>query len=94
MIKRNVLGKTNIKVSAIGFGGAPIGDLFDKLDEQVCYDTLKVSHNSDINFFDTSPFYGHGLSEHRIGNYLKSINHNDFVLCTKVGRYLIPDKPE
>ena len=94
MIKRKVLGKTNIEVSAIGFGGAPIGDLFDKLDEQVCYDTLKISHKSNINFFDTSPFYGHGLSEHRIGNYLKSINRNDFVLCTKVGRYLIPDKPE
>ena len=57
MIKRKVLGKTNIEVSAIGFGGAPIGDLFEKLDEQVCYDTLKISHKNDINFFDTSPLY-------------------------------------
>ncbi len=94
MIKRTILGKTNIGVSAIGFGGAPIGDLFEKLDEQVCYDTLKISHKNDINFFDTSPLYGYGLSEHRIGNYLKSINRDDFVLCTKVGRYLIPDKSE
>jgi len=93
MIKRKVLGNTSIEVSAIGFGGAPIGDLFEKLDEQVCYDTLKNSHKNGINFFDTSPLYGFGLSEHRIGNYLKSIKRKDFILCTKVGRYMTPDDP-
>ena len=83
MIKKNILGKTGIEVSVIGFGGAPLGDLFENLDDQVCYDTLKNSHKNGINFFDTSPYYGYGLSEHRIGNYLKSeslyharINHH------------------
>ena len=40
MIKRNVLGKTNLEVSNIGFGGAPIGDLFEKLDEQIARSKL------------------------------------------------------
>jgi len=93
MIKKNFLGKTGIEVSVIGFGGAPLGDLFENLDDQVCYDTLKNSFNNGINFFDTSPFYGFGLSEHRIGNYLKSIRRKDFVLCTKVGRYMTPENP-
>ena len=93
MIKKNILGKTGIEVSVIGFGGAPLGDLFENLDDQVCYDTLKNSLNNGINFFDTSPFYGFGLSEHRIGNYLKSIRRKDFVLCTKVGRYMTPENP-
>jgi len=92
-MKKNILGNTGIEVSTIGFGGAPLGDLFEILDDQVCYDTLKNAHNSGINFFDTSPFYGFGLSEHRIGNYLKSIRHKDFVLCTKVGRYMTPENP-
>ena len=91
MIKKNILGKTGIEVSVIGFGGAPSGDLFENLDDQVCYDTLKNSHKNGINFFDTSPYYGYGLSEHRIGNYLKSIRRKDFTLCTKVGRYMTPD---
>ena len=91
MIKKSILGKTGIEVSAIGFGGAPFGDLFENLDDQVCYDTLKNSLNNGINFFDTSPYYGYGLSEHRIGNYLKSIRRKDFTLCTKVGRYMTPD---
>ena len=93
MIKKDILGKTGIEVSVIGFGGAPLGDLFENLDDQVCYDTLKNSFNNGINFFDTSPFYGFGLSEHRIGNYLKSIRRKDFVLCTKVGRYMTPENP-
>jgi len=93
MIKKNILGKTGIEVSAIGFGGAPLGDLFEILDDQVCYDTLKNSYKNGINFFDTSPFYGFGLSEHRIGNYLKSIRREDFILCTKVGRYMTPEDP-
>ena len=93
MIKKNILGKTGIEVSVIGFGGAPLGDLFENLDDQVCYDTLKNSHKNGINFFDTSPYYGYGLSEHRIGNYLKSIKRKDFILCTKVGRYMTPGNP-
>jgi len=94
MIKKSILGKTGIEVSAIGFGGAPLGDLFENLDDQVCYDTLKNSHKNGINFFDTSPYYGYGLSEHRIGNYLKSIKRKDFILCTKVGRYMTPGNPK
>jgi len=92
-MKKTTLGKTGIEVSTIGFGGAPLGDLFEILDDQVCYETLKNSHNNGINFFDTSPFYGFGLSEHRIGYYLKSIRRKDFILCTKVGRYMTPGGP-
>ena len=46
MINKNILGKTGIEVSVIGFGGAPLGDLFENLDDQVCYDTLKKSLNN------------------------------------------------
>ena len=93
MIKKK-LGNTNIQVSALGFGGAPLGELFENLSEENCYNTLKASYESGINIFDTSPLYGYGLSEHRFGNFLKSINRNDFSICTKVGRYLTPEKKE
>ena len=70
MIKKK-LGNTNIEVSALGLGGAPLGELFENLSEENCYNTLKVSYESGINIFDTSPLYGYGLSEHRFGNFLK-----------------------
>jgi D-threo-aldose 1-dehydrogenase len=93
MIKKK-LGKTDIKLTPLGFGGAPMGDLFERLKEEDCYNTLKKSYENGINIYDTSPFYGYGLSEHRLGNFLKSINREDFYISTKVGRYLSPDKEE
>ena len=85
MINLNSLGKSNIKVSSIGFGGAPIGDLFENLENELCIKILNKSHKYGINFYDTSPFYGCGLSEIRLGQYLSTIDRNDFILSTKSG---------
>ena len=86
------LGNTNIHLSSLGFGAAPIGDLFENLDERSCYDILENAFNANFNLFDTSPFYGNGLSEHRTGNFLKTVDEESYFLSTKVGRYLTPEK--
>ncbi len=91
-MKKRKLGNTEIYLSAIGFGGAPIGNLFEKLDELTCYKTLERCNDSNINLYDTSPYYGNGLSEHRLGNYLKTLKADSYYLSTKVGRYLTPEK--
>ena len=93
-MQKRSLGKTDIKLTSIGFGGAPIGDLFEKLEESMCYEVLEKSYNSKINIFDTSPLYGYGLSEHRLGNFLKNLDEDSYFLSTKVGRYLTPEKKE
>ena len=64
-MKKRKLGSTRYKLSALGFGAAPIGDLFEQLDEPTCYEVLENAYKSNINIIDTSPFYGNGLSEHR-----------------------------
>ena len=91
-MQKRELGNTNIDLSSLGFGAAPIGDLFENLDERSCYDILETAFNSNFNLFDTSPFYGNGLSEHRTGNFLKTIDEESYFLSTKVGRYLTPEK--
>ena len=91
-MKKRKLGNTNIHLSSLGFGAAPIGDLFENLDERSCYDILENAFNSNFNLFDTSPFYGNGLSEHRTGNFLKTVDEESYFLSTKVGRYLTPEK--
>ena len=91
MKKRN-LGNTDIKLTSIGFGGAPLGNLFEELKETDCFDIVKKSYEMNINLFDTSPLYGYGLSEHRIGNFLKTIDPNKYYISTKVGRYLTPER--
>ncbi len=91
-MQKRKLGKTNIHLSSLGFGAAPIGDLFENLEERNCYNILEKAYHSNFNIFDTSPFYGNGLSEHRTGNFLKTIDEESYYLSTKVGRYLTPEK--
>ena len=91
MQKRN-LGNTDIQLTSIGFGGAPLGNLFEELNEPECFNIVKKSYEMNINLFDTSPLYGYGLSEHRLGNFLKSIDPDKYYLSTKVGRYLSPKR--
>lgn len=93
-MQKRRLGKTDVNLSSVGFGGAPLGNLFEKLDEPSCYKILENSYKSEINIYDTSPFYGYGLSEHRLGNFLKTVDENSYYLSTKVGRYLTPEKNE
>ena len=93
-MQKRKLGKTDIELSAIGFGGAPIGDLFENLQDENCYQVLENCFETNINHFDTSPYYGNGLSEQRLGYFLKKIPKNKYYLSTKVGRYLTPEKEE
>ena len=93
-MQKRKLGKTDIELSAIGFGGAPIGDLFENLQDENCYKVLENCFEKNINHFDTSPYYGNGLSEQRLGYFLKKIPKNKYYLSTKVGRYLTPEKEE
>ena len=83
--KRRV-GKTTLAVTTLGFGGAPIGNLYRSLSEQNALKTLSTAIKSGVSFFDTAPRYGAGLSERRIGDVLRSIAADQYVLSTKVGR--------
>lgn len=80
----------------LGFGGAPLGDMFKRIDNATAHDTLETAWNAGIRYYDTAPHYGAGLSEHRFGEFLATQPRNDYVLSTKVGRVLepSPDGPE
>ena len=74
----------------LGMGGAPLGNLFEQIDESVADATLQAAWDSGVRHFDTAPHYGAGLSELRIGAALRSRDRNAFWLSTKVGRRLAP----
>jgi D-threo-aldose 1-dehydrogenase len=75
----------------IGFGGAPLGNMFAAVDEATAEATLVAAWEANIRYYDTAPHYGAGLSEHRFGAVLRSHPRDSFVLSTKVGRVLKPD---
>jgi D-threo-aldose 1-dehydrogenase len=84
------LGKSELDVSVLGFGGVPIGDFWAKMSDETAIATVQRAAESGLSLFDTSPLYGHGLSEHRIGQVLRQRERSSFVLSTKVGRILEP----
>ena len=83
---------SGVRVTVLGQGGAPLGDLYKHLTDQVALRAVAAAHESGIAFFDTSPWYGVGLSEMRMGLALHRLPRSSFVFQTKVGRYLVPDK--
>ena len=83
--KRRV-GRTALAVTTLGFGGAPIGNMYRRFSEQNALTTLSTAIKSGISFFDTAPRYGAGLSERRIGDVLRSLAPDQYILSTKVGR--------
>ncbi len=83
---RRQLGRTGVAIGQLGFGGAPLGDLYQRLAEDAAQGTIEEAYRLGLRLFDTSPWYGHGLSEHRFGHFLRRQPRQSFVLSTKVGR--------
>jgi D-threo-aldose 1-dehydrogenase len=87
------LGRSEVEVTELGFGGGPLGGLFAALDDDTAAGALAVAWDSGIRYFDTSPHYGIGHSERRIGAMLSGQPRAEFTLSTKVGRLLVPQEP-
>jgi D-threo-aldose 1-dehydrogenase len=74
----------------IGYGCSGLGNLYEVIPDAEADATLAEAWRVGYRYFDTSPFYGYGLSELRVGRFLRSVPRQDFILSTKVGRYMTP----
>jgi D-threo-aldose 1-dehydrogenase len=75
----------------LGFGGAPLGNMFEQISDAQASATLEAAWDAGIRYFDTAPEYGPGISEHRFGQVLRNKPRDSYVLSTKVGRLLRAD---
>src|SRR5690606_32405117 len=82
----HTLGRTSVRLPAIGLGCAPLAGLAAPVPERVAAETLSAAWDAGIRFFDTSPWYGRGLSELRLGQFLRQQPRREFIVSTKVGR--------
>ncbi|SDD24851.1 D-threo-aldose 1-dehydrogenase [Terribacillus halophilus] len=78
----------------IGLGTAPLGNMFREVPEAEAIATIETAWDEGIRYFDTAPFYGAGLAELRLGKVLSQKNRVDYVISTKVGRYLLDEEEE
>jgi L-galactose dehydrogenase len=86
-MQTRVLGQTGLRLPILSFGASPLGQEFRSV---TLYDALKsvrTALDCGLNFIDTSPFYGRGMSEVLLGIALRDVPRDSYVLCTKLGRY-------
>jgi D-threo-aldose 1-dehydrogenase len=85
------LGRTDVEVSVLGFGAAPIGNLYTAIDDEAARSAVETAWAAGVRYFDTAPHYGLGLSEQRLGAALSDKPRDRFTISTKVGRLLVPN---
>lgn len=80
------LGNTGLNVSIIGFGAAPLGNVYGDITVERSNATVARAIDSGINLFDVSPYYGLTLAEERLGLALEG-RREQVLVATKCGRY-------
>jgi D-threo-aldose 1-dehydrogenase len=75
----------------IGFGTAPLGNMYRNIPEQEALDTVEAAWREGIRYFDAAPLYGAGLAEIRLGEAMRQHPRDEYVLSTKVGRLILDE---
>ena len=83
-----LVGATSLSLPAFGFGSAHLGELYARVDEADSRATLDAAWDAGVRYYDTAPWYGRGLAEHRLGGFLRTKPREQFQITTKVGRTL------
>ena len=87
-LKARKLGRTNVRVTELGLGTAPLGELFDKVEDDEAAAIIGAAWDGGVRYFDTSPWYGRGLAEHSLGRALYRKPRDQYFISTKIGRVL------
>jgi D-threo-aldose 1-dehydrogenase len=82
------IGRTEAVVTELGLGTAPLGENEGIIEEAEARALLKTAWDGGVRYFDTSPWYGKGQSEHRVGRAFYRERRDDFTISTKIGRLL------
>jgi D-threo-aldose 1-dehydrogenase len=87
------VGETALQVTRLGFGAGAIGGMYAPVSDEQASGAIQSALGLGVLFFDVAPLYGHGTSEMRLGEVLRSQPRDSFVLASKVGRLLhsVPD---
>lgn len=86
-METRVLGKTGLRLPTLGFGASSLGQEFRQVNLEEALRSVRVALDCGLNFIDTSPFYGRGMSEVLLGIALRGVPRDHYTLCTKLGRY-------
>jgi L-galactose dehydrogenase len=86
-VQRRKLGNTQLELPILSFGASSLGAEFRGVTLDEVFASVKVALELGIDFIDTSPFYGRGMSEVLLGVALKDVPRESYQICTKLGRF-------
>jgi len=86
-MEKRKLGNTGIELPVVGFGAYSLGQEFRQVKLDEALESVHVALDLGMNFIDTSPFYGRGMSEVLLGIALRDVPRDSYTLCSKLGRY-------
>lgn len=81
------LGRTGLQLPILSFGASSLGQEFRTIQLDEALQSVRTALECGLNFIDTSPFYGRGMSEVLLGIALRGVPRDSYLLCTKLGRY-------
>jgi len=85
------LGRSNVEVGRYSLGTAALGGLYTSVSDEGAADLVAAALQAGIDYFDTAPQYGHGVSEQRLGRALAGVDRDSVTVSTKVGRLVVDD---
>ncbi len=86
-MQRRLLGNTGLTLPVLSFGASSLGQEFRQVDVNEALRSVHVALDAGMDFIDTSPYYGRGMSEVLLGVALRDVPRDRYLLCTKLGRY-------
>lgn len=86
-MEKRILGKTGLELPILSFGASSLGAEFRSVQLDEIFESVRVALELGLNFIDTSPFYGRGMSEVLLGIALREVPRDHYTLCSKLGRY-------
>lgn len=87
MLEHRALGRTGLELTSLSYGASSLGQEFRAVDIGEALRSVHVAIDAGMNFIDTSPYYGRGMSEMLLGRVLPEIPRDRYFLGTKLGRY-------
>ena len=84
-LERVKLGATELEVTRVSLGCAPIGGLYSDISDNQAQEVVHAALKAGVNFIDTAALYGAGTSERRVGEALRGVPRENYVIATKVG---------
>jgi aryl-alcohol dehydrogenase-like predicted oxidoreductase len=86
-MEKRQLGATGLELPVLSFGASSLGAEFRSVQIDEIFESVRVALELGLNFMDTSPFYGRGMSEVLLGIALRDVPRDQYTLCSKLGRY-------